>query len=115
MSANIEALVAKHFNPYAIYGTEHLDHMRNALTEQAGTHAIELRAYEATVANLERRILQLEAEREGMALVPRELLDKFPELNTSNYGPDDVDELNAWGIELVLAAAPLPKKENSHD
>lgn len=54
MSANIEALVAKHFNPYAIYGTEHLDHMRNALTEQAETHAIELRAYEATVEYLTR-------------------------------------------------------------
>ena len=56
MSANIEALVAKHFNPYAIYGTEHLDHMRNALTELSETHALELRAYEATVAELQRRV-----------------------------------------------------------
>ncbi len=39
-------------------------------------------------------------------LVPVEILDRFPELNMSNYGPDDVDALNAWGIELVLAAAP---------
>jgi len=38
--------------------------------------------------------------------VPVEILDRFPELNMSNYGPDDVDELNAWGIELVLAEAP---------
>jgi hypothetical protein len=36
-----------------------------------------------------------------------------PELNLSNYGPDDVDELNAWAIEVSLciartAAAPQP-------
>lgn len=86
------------------------------LKEQAETHAIELRAYEATVQNLEQRIRELEAERDGMALVPRELLDKFPELNTSNYGPDDVDELNAWGIELVLAGFRVAiDEEPRHD
>lgn len=41
-----------------------------------------------------------------MVMVPREILDRFPELNMSNYSPDNVEVLNNWGIELVLAAAP---------
>lgn len=38
-----------------------------------------------------------------------------PELNLSNYGPDDVDELNAWAIEVaqeidrLVTAQPQPK------
>ncbi len=48
---------------------------------------------------------EAQAVPEGWKLVPAEIIDKFPELNTSNYSHDDVDELNAWGIELVLAAA----------
>ena len=43
---------------------------------------------------------------EGHTLVPVEILDRFPEMNPSNYDHDDVCELNAWGVELVLAAAP---------
>jgi hypothetical protein len=39
-------------------------------------------------------------------LVPEELIDRFPEINPSNYGHDDVCALNSWAIELVLAAAP---------
>lgn len=30
-----------------------------------------------------------------------------PELNLSNYGPDDVDELNAWAIEIAVAVEAL--------
>jgi hypothetical protein len=37
--------------------------------------------------------------------VPSEILERFPEINTSNYGHDDACALNAWGVELVLAAA----------
>ena len=60
----IEALVSSHYTEWVgDKGASWVDHMRNALTEQAETHAIELRAYEATVANLEQRIRQLEAER----------------------------------------------------
>jgi len=60
MNANIEALVKKHWDE-----ADFMDrgHFIDALTEQAEAHAIELRAYEATVANLEGRIRQLEAER----------------------------------------------------
>lgn len=47
---------------------------------------------------------------EGFVMVPVDLLDKFPELNEFNYSHDDVCELNAWGIDLVLSAAPEPKK-----
>ena len=58
MSANIEALVKKHSRAFSgdVRG------LRAALTEQAETHALELRAYEATVQNLEQRIRQLEAQ-----------------------------------------------------
>ena len=45
---------------------------------------------------------------EGWELVPAEILDRFQELNPSNYDHDDVCALNAWAVELVLAAAPTP-------
>ena len=57
MSANIEALVKKHIAPYSLSdngGTANL--IRNALTELSETHALELRAYETTVAELTRRV-----------------------------------------------------------
>ena len=41
--------------------------IRAAHTEQAETHAIELRAYETTVQNLEQRIQELEAALEIIA------------------------------------------------
>ena len=41
---------------------------------------------------------------EGFSLIANEILDRFPEINSSNYSHDDVDRLNAWGIELVLSA-----------
>jgi len=37
-------------------------------------------------------------------------LDRFPEINPSNYGEQEVDALNAWGIEIVLAAAHSPQE-----
>lgn len=43
---------------------------------------------------------------DGYALVPLEILDRFPEINPCNYGHDDVCALNDWGVELVLAATP---------
>ncbi|KGT98482.1 hypothetical protein [Dickeya fangzhongdai] len=45
---------------------------------------------------------------DGWALVPLEIIDKFPEINVVNYNHDDVCALNSWGCELVLAAAPQP-------
>ncbi|MGP2493325.1 hypothetical protein ACTDI4_17070 [Mesorhizobium sp. PUT5] len=41
----------------------------------------------------------------GYVLVPREIIDRFPEINPSNYTHDDACELNSWGVEVVLAAA----------
>jgi len=59
---SIEELVNRAYTTWAHdKGTSWTDHMRAALTEQAETHALELRAYEATVANLEQRIRELEA------------------------------------------------------
>ena len=78
---NIEELVAEYGTVMKAYGRSlgvgdrliAIDHsgsadrrfeaIRNALTEQAETHAMELRAYETTVQNLEQRIRQMEAER----------------------------------------------------
>lgn len=40
----------------------------------------------------------------GYALVPIEVLDRFPEINPSNYDHSDACKLNAWGVELVNAA-----------
>ena len=35
-------------------------------------------------------------------IVPRELLDRFPEINMSNFGADEVELLNDWGIEVSM-------------
>lgn len=63
MNTNIEALVKKHIKFVCITVAGNKEMLRNALTEQAETHAMELRAYEATVQNLEQRIRDLEKER----------------------------------------------------
>lgn len=44
-----------------------------------------------------------------VAMIPVEILDRFPEINPSNYSHDDVCNLNSWGVEVVLAATePKP-------
>lgn len=43
---------------------------------------------------------------EGWVLIPKEILDRFPETDPRNYDHDDVCSLNDWGVELVLAAIP---------
>lgn len=48
---------------------------------------------------------------EGMTMVPTEIIDRFPEINVSNYDHEQVCWLNAWGVELVLAAAPQHAKD----
>ena len=35
------------------------------------------------------------------------IIDAFPEINPSNYDHDDACNLNAWGVELVLADAAI--------
>ena len=60
---SIEELVNRAYTTWVHdRGTSWTDHMRAALTEQAETHALELRAYEATVANFEQRIKDLQLE-----------------------------------------------------
>ena len=60
---NIEELVNRAYTRWPLEkNTSWTDHMRAALTEQAEAHALELRAYEATVQNLEQRIRELESE-----------------------------------------------------
>ena len=46
-------------------------------------------------------------------MVPREIVDRFPEINPSNYGHDDACHLNSWGVELVQSASPLPPSQNA--
>ena len=41
-------------------------------------------------------------------IVPRELLDRFPEINMANFGADEVELLNDWGIEVYLLGGDQP-------
>ena len=41
-------------------------------------------------------------------IVPRELLDRFPEINMANFGADEVNLLNDWGIEVSLLGGDPP-------
>ena len=51
----------------------------------------------------------IEIDTDTQRVVPLALLDSFPEINPSNYDHDDACALNAWGVELILAAAPQPE------
>jgi len=68
---------------------------------------------------LSAKLLRLEAEVQALrgavpadyVLVPKSLIDEFPEINPSNYDHDDACALNSWGCEVVttaIAAAPQP-------
>jgi hypothetical protein len=46
-------------------------------------------------------------------LVPREIIDQFPEINVNNYDHDDACALNAWGCEVVTNANPAPVQPSS--
>lgn len=76
-------------------------------------HAIEMRAYEATVANLEARVRELEAERgvpEGWQPVPAEPTDEMIDHGCDAADAFRVDIVRAY--QAMLSAAPQPKKEN---
>lgn len=135
---NIEALVAEYGSVMKSYGRSlgvgdrviAIDHsgsadrrfseIRNALTEQAETHAIELKAYDhmnqhlvREVEILSERIRQLEAERvpEGLALVPVETLQLIH---------CDVENAADWLSSAAsalrnLQTYPKPKKEGSDE
>ncbi len=112
---SIEELVNRAYTTWAHdKGTSWTDHMRAAITEQAETHALELRAYEATVANLEERIRQLESQRvpEGLKLVPEIATDRMVSVGMDeDHRLDACDAAILWTV--MLAAAP--KKEPRHD
>lgn len=59
--------------------------------------------------------LQAEQAEPGFVMVPTEIVDRFPEINTSNYDHDDACALNAWGVELVLAARPSEPPKAEHE
>ena len=66
------------------------------------------RLLEDAASEIERLRSQRVAVPEGYVLVPEEIIDRFPEINPSNYDHDDACALNAWGVELVLSASPQP-------
>ena len=69
-----------------------------------GECAAEIHKLEAENEALRAELAALKAG--DVVMVPREILDRFQELNPNNYDHDDVCNLNAWAVELVLAAAP---------
>ena len=62
--------------------------------------------YDAAGRAIEAALRESPQQAEGWVMVPVEIVDRFPEINTSNYDHDDACALNAWGVELVLAARP---------
>lgn len=46
---------------------------------------------------------------DGMVMVPKSLVDSFPELNPMNYDEEDARKLNDWGI-LIWQAAMLTER-----
>ena len=75
-------------------GPDIRDAMLPILTEQAETHALELRAYEATVQNLEQRIRQLEAQSVAVVGEPVAWMWSTPTnrgLTWTNCTPPDED------------------------
>lgn len=83
-------------------------------------HAMHLNADITTQHTLRRAIVRASARAlaaipEGFVLVPVEIVDRFPEINPSNYDHDDACALNSWGVELVLAAAPTPPTAPAQD
>lgn len=112
MSMNIErieALVVKHCNDLFNPDVTGAQVIRNALTEQAETHAIEMRAYEATVANLTRERDEAIVPA-GYSLVPVELLQLIQ---------CDVENAADWLSSAASALRNLPTdpqpKESGHE
>ena len=62
-----------------------------------------VRVRELYLSNARAALSAIEAQ--GFRVVPADLIDKFPEINISNYDEDGVSALNQWGIEVVT----LPK------
>lgn len=46
-------------------------------------------------------------------LVPREIIDQFPEININNYDHDDSCALNAWGCDVVTNSNPAAASQQS--
>ncbi len=64
-------------------------------------------SFEIARAHVRDAINPAQAAPEGdFYLVPREVIDQFPEININNYDHDDACALNAWGCEVVTSANP---------
>lgn len=108
---DIEALVTKYERLIPAGAYTLAEGIRAALTELSAAHAIELRAYEATVQNMAERIRQLEAERvpEGWTLVPVEPTDAM--LDEIRWTEDISYRAMLARYRAMLAAAPAMEGE----
>ena len=97
------------------------DLIQAAVDEQAETHALELRAYEATVQNLDQRIREIEAQRapEGYVMVPVEPTERMLKAGERGIGVSSyvrkgmtIREYRFFksGWDAMLSAAPEGKK-----
>ena len=62
---------------------------------------------------LERQSCWRAAAEAGKMVAPsnlKQLADSFPELNLSNYGAEDVDELHSWALEVVQAITAIDQE-----
>lgn len=64
------------------------------------------RIHAENISILKRQLAEYKADAERYRNI-KPIIDKFPEINQSNYDHDDACNLNAWGVELVLADAAL--------
>lgn len=116
---NIEELVEKQLLKRFFTHNDIATAIRNALTEQAETHALELRAYETTVQNLEQRIKDLQLEmlangeaqrvQEGYVIVPVIATDRMVAVGmTQEHDLDPCDIAILWTAMAAAAPAPAP-------
>lgn len=104
---DIEAIVEKHVEQWDESREQPSSLVRAALNELSETHAIEMRAYEATVQNLEAKVRELEAERvpDGWKPVPIEPTDAMVDAACI------LSSFPTGVYAAMLAAAPQQKKE----
>ena len=77
---------------------EERDELKRQLAELKGG----LTYRNSLVCRLEKQLAEYKADAERYRNI-KPIIDAFPEINPSNYDHDDACNLNAWGVELVLA------------
>lgn len=93
--------------------TEQLHQLLELLLTELDRKAIPI-AYMQDIDRKGKAFIEQAARRAPVAPVPqgrlaelKRLAEICPELNMANYGPDDVDELNNWAVEIAQCAEAL--------